>query len=609
MKGSRLAAIVFLLTTTGCDWPYRFDLPLDVSMDDAVDEPASDSAHDQAEADTVHDPDAVMDTSEDAAGDGDAAGDPLDDTGVADTTDEDPGDVEPEGCDEDGDTYLSVACGGDDCDDSDDSIYPGAPATCDAVDDDCSGSFLDEAGADDDGDGYLDEACGGDDCDDSDDSISPAADELYCDLVDDDCDGDAIDGPADDDDDDFIDESACGALPAADDCDDTDPTVHPGAEETCADGVDQDCDGSADGFALMTSGVQVTWSGQYATDVSAVWTGSEFGIAWKDFRDANDEIYFGIVTGEGVRSGTDVRVTFDAGTSAYPWVTWTGSEFGVAWEDRRDGNTDIYFRGLDATGTLLGSELRVTDHFTFSEEPAIAWTGSQYLLAFTDARDASPAGLQIYTATVDALGATSGAPARLSEESQSAREVAMVWATSFGGVAWLDERNAEQDIYFALVDDGGARIGSDLRLTNASSGQRGDPTVTWLGTSFAVAWFDDEGEGRALYHGGVDTDGTEIGSETEVTTDASMVHEPSIAWSGSLLGVAWYDHKAGNDEVYFTLLSPDGAVVGSEVRVTDDPSASRDPDVCWTGSSFAVFYDDDRSGNTELYLDLLAFCE
>ena len=42
---------------------------------------------------------------------------------------------------------------------------------------------------DDDGDGYEDEACGGDDCDDADSTVNPGADEICDDLIDNDCDG------------------------------------------------------------------------------------------------------------------------------------------------------------------------------------------------------------------------------------------------------------------------------------------------------------------------------------------------------------------------------------------------------------------------------------
>jgi len=38
-----------------------------------------------------------------------------------------------------------------------------------------------------------------------------------------------------------------GYAPDAGDCDNADPAVHPGSEERCSDGVDNDCDGTADG--------------------------------------------------------------------------------------------------------------------------------------------------------------------------------------------------------------------------------------------------------------------------------------------------------------------------------------------------------------------------
>ncbi len=98
--------------------------------------------------------------------------------------------------DADGDRHEDVACGGDDCDDTDPDRFPGNPEVCDAEghDEDCDpGTF---GGRDVDGDGAVDARC---------------------------CNGDA-----------------CGG-----DCVDTQATVHPDATETC-DGTDQDCDGAVD---------------------------------------------------------------------------------------------------------------------------------------------------------------------------------------------------------------------------------------------------------------------------------------------------------------------------------------------------------------------------
>ena len=91
-----------------------------------------------------------------------------------------------------------------------------------------------------DGDGHQDATCGGDDCDDGDPSVFPGADEICGDGIDQDCDGTDLPCACPDADGDGHQDAACGG----DDCDDSNPAVHPGAQEICGDGVDQDCDGS-----------------------------------------------------------------------------------------------------------------------------------------------------------------------------------------------------------------------------------------------------------------------------------------------------------------------------------------------------------------------------
>ncbi len=81
-----------------------------------------------------------------------------------------------------------------------------------------------------DGDGYDDIAAGGDDCDDSDPAVNPGAEEIPYDGVDNDCDAMTVDDDLDGD-----------GYTFDVDCDDENAASYPGAAEVC-DGVQNDCD-------------------------------------------------------------------------------------------------------------------------------------------------------------------------------------------------------------------------------------------------------------------------------------------------------------------------------------------------------------------------------
>ncbi len=86
------------------------------------------------------------------------------------------------------------------------------------------------------------------------------------------------------------------------------------------------------------------------------------GLAWTDNRNGNADIYFMNLSYMGYPAGSPVQVTSNSATQEYPYVVWTGYEFGVFWQDLRNGSniTDVWFQRVGSAGALLGGNVQAT---------------------------------------------------------------------------------------------------------------------------------------------------------------------------------------------------------------------------------------------------------
>ncbi len=261
--------------------------------------------------------------------------------------------------DDDGDGYTENQ---GDCDDNNANTYPDASEICDGEDNNCNGTFHDVE-KDQDGDGYF--PCEHwqtllSDCDDSNNSIHPGAAEICDDGVDNNCDGSIDETSAcplactDNDNDGYsIEGGSCGPF----DCNDSDDGISPGTTELCDDGVDQDCRGSdknCQSNIIFVSSVSGTgdlssWddaggnTGLAAGDAicqaradAAGLTGSF--IAW--LSDENDDAYCRIhgLTGKKDDNCEQAVLPVDAG----PWEKIDGFPFGGTIDQLLSPNNVVY---------------------------------------------------------------------------------------------------------------------------------------------------------------------------------------------------------------------------------------------------------------------------
>lgn len=259
------------------------------------------------------------------------------------------------GADEDGDGFGV----GVDCNDEDDSIFPGAAESCDGVDQDCDDN-VDESAADadayypdTDGDGFGDPASvryscealddhvtDNTDCDDTDSAVNPSATEVCDDAdVDEDCDGLVNDG------DDSVDTNT--SITTYQDADGDgygNPDV---SEERCSTTSEwitdnTDCD---DGNPLATpeNECDVGWQG--------VWSGEVSVESVTDFLTDT-------CTGSASVEVNDANVPVLTGTYSCTWATLTSTETVTqdgeyASEDEIAGNMTVgSLTGIEYTGTF-----------------------------------------------------------------------------------------------------------------------------------------------------------------------------------------------------------------------------------------------------------------
>ncbi|HUT55619.1 MAG TPA: hypothetical protein VM658_19675, partial [bacterium] len=314
---------------------------------------------------------------------------------------------------------------------------------------------------------------------------------------------------------------------------------------------------------------------------SLAWSGSEFGLAWRDARDGNAEVYFARLDAAGAVIGSEQRITFANDWSNEVSLVWTGSEYAAAWQDHRSANYEVYFARIGADGGKIGLDQRLSYTPVNSYYPSLAWGDSEFAVAWAELENTG--NFEIHLARLSPDGLPIGTGSRITYTSSNTTYPALAWSGSEFGMCFSDF-DANYDLYFSRLAGDGDTIGPAHRLTSDPN-QSANPELAWTGSEFGLSWTDGSGAFTANF-GRISAAGDPVGANVRLTDETSIL--TSLAWTGSEFGVCWMDYSSSHYQIHFARLDAAATLLVSDLRVTDFPSSVNYPSMVWTGSEFGM---------------------
>lgn len=311
-------------------------------------------------------------------------------------------------------------------------------------------------------------------------------------------------------------------------------------------------------------------------------TAGEWLVVFQRDVNGDDQIGGRRVAVDGTTTGSGIYICEDSGDQTDPDVTYnpTSDQFLVVWEDSRAGasNIDVYGRRVSAAGSTSGATFAINTDAGYQASPAVAASDSGYLVVF-DAPD------DITGQRVGTDGALQGQPLTISAPLDDQKLPAIAYNTQDGEylVVWHDNRSGNADIWGQRLDLDGSLLGENFAITSDASGQL-FPTVAYNPgvNRYLVVW-EDRRTDADIYGRQIEADGTFTDAEFVVAAAGSTARRtPRIAFNpvpdpNEFLVV--YTYEAENDNVRAQRVLASGSTAGGEIDVATGATEQNYPDV------------------------------
>ena len=293
-----------------------------------------------------------------------------------------------------------------------------------------------------------------------------------------------------------------------------------------------------------------------------------------------------------------------------PSISTDGAgKFVITWEDRRNGDYDIYAQRFTGDGNVLGANFKVNDDQGNADQliPSICTDGGgNFVITWTDWQSGDS---DIYVQRYSSIGAKLGTNFKINDDKGLAFSTSIT-ADDRGNfvITWREERYASYDIYAQRCSSDGNVLGTNFKV-NEDNGPTYSPSISSDNNgNFVIVWVDDRYIGSDIYAQHYSSDGSTVETNFIVNDDQGCSNQwypiISIDSTGNFV-IVWQDERNnGFSDVYAQRYSSGGTALGTNFKVNDDngfsgqivPSISSDK-----VGNFVITWEDSRNGQHDIY--------
>ncbi|TFG71052.1 MAG: hypothetical protein E4H25_00240 [Methanomassiliicoccus sp.] len=345
---------------------------------------------------------------------------------------------------------------------------------------------------------------------------------------------------------------------------------------------------SAHAFPIDDFGdsIRLTFNPDVTTNISAaVDTGGDIHIVWEDYRSGNGDIYYVKLDAEGNKLTNDAKISNDSARSIHPTIAVdSDGHVYIVWESVTNDISELYFAKLwyyASNITFLENGLRVSDSnpANSTEPDMIVCPDGNLAMVWTDARnDIGDGNLEIYYKRLRATGTSLTTDTRITGDVGISEHPKLdIGPDGMIHIVWYDFRDSSSGlvinhgVFYRKALQDGTTVTNETRITFASPISRPDIAVDTDG-NVHVVFDDDRYASFDIFYTLLDPDGNTLVDDRNISPkDDYQSRYPRISLSDSdAIDVVWQDNATGSWTVHYSAMSYIGTIEVYDQPLTTD---------------------------------------